>query len=112
MEVWDVAVGFLYHAASGKVLLHLRGADKPPNPGKWAFFGARCEPEDGGDLLTTRVSIAVMSKYRRKNDISLRPNKQHYRCIGKYSGLALCNEIYRACQLSSSNSKRRVEPST
>ena len=51
--VQDVAVGFLYHAASGKVLLHLRAADKPPNPGKWAFFGGRCEPEDGGDLLAT-----------------------------------------------------------
>ncbi len=49
----NVAVGFLYHAASGKVLLHLRGADAPPNPGKWAFFGGRSEPEDGGDLLTT-----------------------------------------------------------
>ncbi len=49
----DVAVGFLYHAASGKVLLHLRGADAPPNPGKWAFFGGRAEPEDGDDLLAT-----------------------------------------------------------
>ncbi|MDQ5852807.1 MAG: NUDIX domain-containing protein, partial [Chloroflexota bacterium] len=49
----NVAVGFLYHAASGKVLLHLRGADAPPNPGKWAFFGGRSEPEDGGDLLAT-----------------------------------------------------------
>ena len=53
MVAQDVAVGFLYHAASGKVLLHLRGADAPPNPGKWAFFGGRCEPEDGGDLLAT-----------------------------------------------------------
>lgn len=35
----SVAVGFLYHAASGKVLLHLRGNDAPPNAGKWAFFG-------------------------------------------------------------------------
>ncbi len=53
MVARDVAVGFLYHAASGKVLLHLRGTDAPPNPGKWAFFGGRCEPEDGGDLLAT-----------------------------------------------------------
>lgn len=49
----DVAVGFLYHAPSGKVLLHLRDVDKPPNPGMWAFFGGRAEPEDGGDLLVT-----------------------------------------------------------
>ncbi len=53
MATQDVAVGFLYHAASGQVLLHLRGADAPPNSGKWAFFGGRCEPEDGGDLLVT-----------------------------------------------------------
>ena len=53
MVVQNVAVGFLYHAASGKVLLHLRGADAPPNAGKWAFFGGRSEPEDGGDLLAT-----------------------------------------------------------
>ena len=53
MVVRDVAVGFLYHAPSGRVLLHLRGADAPPNAGKWAFFGGRAEPEDGDDLLTT-----------------------------------------------------------
>jgi 8-oxo-dGTP pyrophosphatase MutT (NUDIX family) len=53
MVVRNVAVGFLYHAASGKVLLHLRGVDAPPNPGKWAFFGGRSEPEDGHDLLAT-----------------------------------------------------------
>ena len=49
----DVGVGFLYHPPSRKVLLQLRDADKPPNAGKWAFFGGRAEPEDGGDLLTT-----------------------------------------------------------
>ncbi len=48
-----VAVGFLYHAALGKVLLHLRDADQPPSPGKWAFFGGRSEPEDGDNLLAT-----------------------------------------------------------
>lgn len=48
-----VAVGFLFHAASGKVLLHLRDEDKPPSPGQWAFFGGRSEPEDGDDLLAT-----------------------------------------------------------
>ena len=53
MVAQNVAVGFLYHAASGKVLLHLRGTDAPPNPGKWALFGRRCEPEDGDDLLAT-----------------------------------------------------------
>jgi 8-oxo-dGTP pyrophosphatase MutT (NUDIX family) len=53
MDARNVAVGFLYHVASGKVLLHLRDADKPPNAGKWACFGGRCEPADGGDLLAT-----------------------------------------------------------
>jgi 8-oxo-dGTP pyrophosphatase MutT (NUDIX family) len=52
-ELRDVAVGFLYHRASGKVLLQLRDEDKPPNAGKWAFFGGRAEPGDGGDLLAT-----------------------------------------------------------
>lgn len=53
MVTRNVAVGFLHHAASGKVLLHLRSIDAPPNPGKWAFFGGRSEPEDGDDLLAT-----------------------------------------------------------
>jgi 8-oxo-dGTP pyrophosphatase MutT (NUDIX family) len=53
MTTRDGAVGFLYHVASGKVLLHLRDVDKPPSAGNWAFFGGRCEPQDGGDLLAT-----------------------------------------------------------
>lgn len=53
MPAQNVAVGFLYHAESGKVLLHLRAADKPPSAGLWAFFGGRSEPEDGSDLLVT-----------------------------------------------------------
>ncbi len=53
VAVQNVAVGLLYHAASGKVLLHLRDVDKPPSAGKWAFFGGRAEPEDGDDLLVT-----------------------------------------------------------
>lgn len=53
MAIRDVAVGFLHHRASGKVLLHLRAVDKPPSAGQWAFFGGRCEPEDDGDLLAT-----------------------------------------------------------
>lgn len=53
MDSRDVAVGFLYHTTSGKVLLHLRGADAPPNAGKWAFFGGHAESEDSGNLLTT-----------------------------------------------------------
>jgi 8-oxo-dGTP pyrophosphatase MutT (NUDIX family) len=52
-EQRDVAVGFLYHPGSGKVLLQLRDTDKPPNAGKWAFFGGRAEAEDRGDLLAT-----------------------------------------------------------
>ena len=55
MAVRNVAVRFLYHAESGKVLLHLRDVDKPPEPGKWALFGGRAEPEDGDDLLVTWV---------------------------------------------------------
>lgn len=35
------------------MLLHLRGADAPPNPGKWSFFGGHSEPVDGGDLRVT-----------------------------------------------------------
>jgi 8-oxo-dGTP pyrophosphatase MutT (NUDIX family) len=46
-----VASGILYHAASGKVLLHLRSADAPTHPSMWAFFGGRCEPGDGGDAV-------------------------------------------------------------
>jgi 8-oxo-dGTP pyrophosphatase MutT (NUDIX family) len=53
MATRDVAVGFLYHAASGRVLLHLRSEDAPPSAGKWAFFGGGAEPEDGGDLAAT-----------------------------------------------------------
>ncbi len=49
----DVAVGFLYHADAGRVLLHLRAADRPPSAGRWAFFGGGAEPADGGDLLAT-----------------------------------------------------------
>jgi hypothetical protein len=32
MVAQDVAVGFLYHAGSGKVLLHLRSSEKWPVP--------------------------------------------------------------------------------
>lgn len=53
MTIRHVAVGFLYHADSGKVLLHLRDEDKPPSAGMWAFFGGRSEPEDADDLLAT-----------------------------------------------------------
>lgn len=53
MVMRNVAVGFLYHVASGKVLLHLRDVDAPPSAGMWAFFGGRSEPEDGDDLLAT-----------------------------------------------------------
>ena len=53
MVVRDVAVGFLYHAPWDRVLRHPRGADTPPNAGKWSFFGGRAEPEDGDNLLAT-----------------------------------------------------------
>ena len=48
-----VAVGFLYHCASDRVLLHLRGVEQAPSAGQWAFFGGGSEPEDGGDLRAT-----------------------------------------------------------
>ena len=53
MVTQDVAVGFLYHAGSGEVLLHLRSIDAPPSAGMWTFFGGHSESEDGGDLLAT-----------------------------------------------------------
>jgi len=53
MSPRNVAVGFFYHVASGRVLLHLRDPSKPPSPGQWAFFGGGEEPEDGDDLLVT-----------------------------------------------------------
>jgi 8-oxo-dGTP pyrophosphatase MutT (NUDIX family) len=46
------AVGALYHP-SGRVLLHHRGADAATAPGRWALFGGRSEPEDGGDPVST-----------------------------------------------------------
>ena len=45
--------GFLFHRASGKVLLHHRGSDAPLNPNKWALFGGGSEPEDAGDPVAT-----------------------------------------------------------
>jgi 8-oxo-dGTP pyrophosphatase MutT (NUDIX family) len=47
------AMGFLFHAPTGKVLLHLRGDDAPSNPGLWHFFGGRSEAADGGDPVAT-----------------------------------------------------------
>ena len=47
------ALGFLYHASTGKVLLHLRGDDAPSNPGMWHLFGGRSEAADGGDPVGT-----------------------------------------------------------
>ena len=70
MAARNVAVGFLFYAASGKVLLPLRGADAPPNPAKWAFFGGRCEPEDGDDLLVT-----WLREMREELGIALEPGR-------------------------------------
>ena len=47
------AGGFLYHAASGKVLLHHRDAQAPRFPNLWAGFGGRCEDVDGGNPVAT-----------------------------------------------------------
>ncbi len=51
--VHHVAVGFLHHAPTGRVLLHLRSPDKPPSAGLWAFFGGGAESEDRDDLRAT-----------------------------------------------------------
>ncbi len=53
LVIRHVAVGFLYHADSGRVLLHLRAADGPPSARRWAFFGGDSEPEAGDDLPAT-----------------------------------------------------------
>ena len=53
MAVLDVAHGFLYHALSGRVLLHRRGTDQHPAPRRWSFCGGRAEPEDGDDPPVT-----------------------------------------------------------
>src|SRR5688572_23781151 len=47
------AFGFLYHAASGRVLLHRRGPDAAVYPDRWSFFGGKAEPEDAGDPVGT-----------------------------------------------------------
>jgi 8-oxo-dGTP pyrophosphatase MutT (NUDIX family) len=47
------SAGFLYHAASGQVLLHHRDANAAYYPETWAAFGGRNEPEDGGDPAVT-----------------------------------------------------------
>jgi 8-oxo-dGTP pyrophosphatase MutT (NUDIX family) len=48
------AVGVLYHRPTGRVLLHHRDAGAATAPGRWALFGGRSEPEDGGDPWPTR----------------------------------------------------------
>jgi 8-oxo-dGTP pyrophosphatase MutT (NUDIX family) len=50
---WYFAGGFLFHRASGRVLLHLRGASAQVNPSAWAFFGGSSEEEDGRDPIAT-----------------------------------------------------------
>jgi 8-oxo-dGTP pyrophosphatase MutT (NUDIX family) len=47
------AVGFLYHAASNKVLLHHRDGNTTFYPRTWAGFGGSNEPEDHGDPVVT-----------------------------------------------------------
>jgi 8-oxo-dGTP pyrophosphatase MutT (NUDIX family) len=48
------AVGVLYHRPTGRVLLHHRDAGAATALGRWALFGGRSEPEDGGDPWPTR----------------------------------------------------------
>jgi 8-oxo-dGTP pyrophosphatase MutT (NUDIX family) len=47
------AVGVLCHRPTGRVLLHHRDAGAATAPGRWALFGGRSEPEDGGDSVVT-----------------------------------------------------------
>lgn len=75
----NVVGGFLHHAASGKVLLHLRSPDKPPCAGQWAFFSGSAEPEDGGDLLATWCR-----EMREELGVVLDPARVESLCQGSY----------------------------
>ena len=46
---------FLYHAASGRVLLQHRTDDAPTYPGYWGMFGGMGEEEDAGDPVRSIV---------------------------------------------------------
>ncbi len=85
----DVAVGFLYHVASDQVLLHLRDDDAPPNPGRWAFFGGRCEPEDGGDLLAT-----WLREMREELGVTLDPARVESLRSGTYADGTRWHDFY------------------
>lgn len=91
MNIRNVAVGFLYHAASGKVLLHLRGVDAPPNPGRWAFFGGRAEPEDGDDLLVT-----WLREMHEELGVTLDPTSVVSLCNGTYDNGLCWHDFYYA----------------
>lgn len=47
------AGGWLFHAASRKVLLNFRGSVTPFNPDTWSVFGGWSEDEDDGDPTVT-----------------------------------------------------------
>jgi 8-oxo-dGTP pyrophosphatase MutT (NUDIX family) len=87
--VRNVAVGFLYNPASGKVLLHLRDADRPPNAGKWAFFGGRAEPEDGDDLRATWCR-----EMREELCVALNPSDVVSLCQGTYDNGVCWQDFY------------------
>jgi 8-oxo-dGTP diphosphatase len=89
MVVRDVAVGFLYHAESCKVLLHLRDVDKPPEAGRWAFFGGRAEPEDGDDLLATWCR-----EMHEELGVTLDPGRTVSLRYGTYDGGTRWHEFY------------------
>lgn len=48
-----VAVGFLFHRETRRVLLHRRGVDAPSYPDQWHMFGGHGDDADGGDPVTT-----------------------------------------------------------
>ncbi len=75
----NVVGGFLHHAASGKVLLHLRSPDKPPCAGLWAFFSGSEEPADGGALLATWCR-----EMREELGVVLDPARVKSLCQGTY----------------------------
>ena len=64
------AVGFLYHVASGKVLLHRRDGNTTFYPWTWASFGGSNEPEDGGD-----PAVTWRREMREELGVELRPDQ-------------------------------------
>jgi hypothetical protein len=61
----DVAVGFLYHSASRKVLLHLRDVDKPPSAGSGRSLVGVLSPKMAGTCSLPRAGRCARSSGSR-----------------------------------------------